>query len=351
MKRFLSLFAVVSCLFSSVAFAQGDPTSFVLRPLDTKIRPSRYRSIQVIDDRPDTTSMGFVLRGAFNRKSPLVPMPDLQTQFSNILRPFGSNTGATGSLLFHLRYGTISEVTGMSESGTGSFYADLYAVEQDTFRKLATLDTTIAIRNSMMDVTDRMLIRSSDALVDFLTDHLDKVPAPNAFAIAKTDFGQLEAFEKRTIPLYVQDTLTDGVYADYKAFASQKPTAGIQAKWKNGKPVNIHEVNPTSGETEPFYSSETYAVVFEGKPFIITRTGIHPLVEIQDRVTGEISGFSYQGRLESSPNTGAVVASSIAFGFVGGLVASSIAQDKTIYTIQLHHLNGSPIVTGKNTGK
>lgn len=75
---------------------------------------------------------------------------------------------------------------------------------------------------------------------------------------------------------------------------------------------------------------ELYALVYEGKPYIATAYGYYTL---------EKSGndFFFTGKAKVTANSSDVIAASILFGVVGGMIATNASG---IYEMQIDHVNG-----------
>ncbi len=326
------------------AKAQTATTPFELPHISRKVAQSNYSTIRLLDARPDTTALGMVLKGAFNKPTRLVAVPSLQVQLSRLLGEVAPPDAGPGELLLHLRHGVFSEVTGMSETGTAVLFADLYTVKGDSLYRLGRMDTTVAIYNSMADVTNRLLNNASDAIVDFITGNLSKTPETALFAITQTDFGKLDSIEKAQLPVYTVDTLRDGTYKTYASFAQQIPDAGVQGKWKGDQLTKVKVINLQTGSVSFLNRPATYAVVVDGKPAIVTNTGTYPLLK-------KDNAYFYRGTIQSAPNTGVVVASSVAFGLIGGLIAASATSKEGLYEFELSHLSGAPVMLRQITAK
>ena len=108
-------------LFSFFQTLYGQKPEYIhLEPADIKIEKSIFFKAEVIDTRFDTVYMGFVQKGAFNRKAPIKlsqPIPDEIT--ASVLHIIGGATKEDGTILINIRNFFLSELTaGLSESGT-----------------------------------------------------------------------------------------------------------------------------------------------------------------------------------------------------------------------------------------
>jgi hypothetical protein len=99
-------------------FSQSRTEDFEIGSPELKVSNSLYTTIQYVDSRYDTTSMGIVQLGAFNRKARVVPKIPFATQLTNTVHALIDNTAKDGELLFQFRQFNFAEVTGaVSEKG------------------------------------------------------------------------------------------------------------------------------------------------------------------------------------------------------------------------------------------
>ncbi len=73
-----------------------------------------------------------------------------------------------------------------------------------------------------------------------------------------------------------------------------------------------------------------YAFVYKGQPFVATEYGYYPLQKIND-------DFYFTGKAKVTANTGDVIAASLFFGIIGGLIASN---SEATFEMKIDHLNG-----------
>ncbi|STC91571.1 hypothetical protein [Chryseobacterium carnipullorum] len=62
-------------------FSQKRVEDFTISLPDQKLEKSYYKTITLIDNRIDTTSLGIVQKGAFNTKARVVPRPVYRISF------------------------------------------------------------------------------------------------------------------------------------------------------------------------------------------------------------------------------------------------------------------------------
>jgi hypothetical protein len=86
---------------------------------------------------------------------------------------------------------------------------------------------------------------------------------------------------------------------------------------ENGKKVNIK-------------TKDIYSIVDKGRLFIATEYGYYPLQKLND-------DFFFTGKAKVNANTGDVVAATLFFGIIGGLIASDA---NATFEMKIDHLNG-----------
>src|SRR5689334_3925025 len=123
-KIYLVLAAL--CIFCTATFAQRATEDYTITLPEQKISNSLYRNISYLDSRYDTSNMGIVQLGAFNRKARVIPKVPFSMQLTTVLQAMTDSSAKDGELLFQLRQFNFAEITGaMSERGYCYLRADL----------------------------------------------------------------------------------------------------------------------------------------------------------------------------------------------------------------------------------
>lgn len=292
-----------------------------------KIPGCRYNKIQYLDSRPDTTYMGFVQTGFFNKKAKVVPKTPLSVQITRVFNALADTAGKSAKLLFQLRQFSFAEVTGsMSEKGYCYLRAGLYAYSAGKYQKIQSVDTVIVLKSSI-DVTRALLRAGRDTIGGFMAANILHEPAGPLYTLR--DLLNIDSVEKSSMKLYNTAAFEDGLYLNYKSFMEQMPdkpitvdggTVGdgaVKTTGKNGKPQKVNARN-------------IYAVVFKGQPYIVSRGEYYLLKK-------EKNDFFFTGKAQVTARTGDVVAASILFGVIGGLIAAN--ADAT-FEMKIDHVNG-----------
>ena len=329
MNKIFSLSAT-ALLYASGLFAQNKTENFELSvpPPETRVQHSLYNSITLLDSRKDTTMMGIVQLGAFNRKARVVPKIPFSRQLTTLVDSLTDGTGGSGRLLLQLRQFSFAEVTGsLSERGYFFFRANLYADSNDRYRKIAAIDTLV-VNKSGMDVTRYMLRHGSQLVTGFIAANLLRSPLDEDY-FSKDDVLHIDSIEKTRIKLYNTPTYADGLYLTYNAFKNQTPDKSITAQIKKGELVKPRTTD-SSGKSIKVSSGNVYALVYQGQPYIATDYGFYPL----EKRDGD---FFFIGKAKVTANNSDVLAASLMFGLIGGLLASNASAT---FEMQIDHVSG-----------
>lgn len=323
-KYILSSFLVISFLVSA---AQNRTRDFAITLPEQRISNSLYSRITVIDGRFDTSHMGVVQMGAFNARAKVIPVVPFPVQLQNVLQGLTDSSASAGELLLHLHQLSFAEVTGaVSERGYYYFSADLYARNNDSYQMLGKIDTVVMIK--AMDVTKALFRHGSNTIHSFLGQHLQRKPASEE-QFSYDDILNMAEIEKKKIKLYTTDAYVNGIYNSYTSFFSQVPDRQATVEMKKGNISKIR-ITDSTGKIQKLSSDDIYAVVHEGIAYIATEYGYYLLRK-------ENSDFYFIGKAKVTASTGSVVAASMFFGVIGGLIASNAHAD---FEMKIDHRNG-----------
>lgn len=320
------VFLLFILLFGANAHAQN-VVDFQLDAAKVKVNGNLYGKIRIIDIRSDTTSMGFVKTGFFDRRGSVIPKIPLATQLCQYFYKIADTAGKTGEMVLLLRRDKMEVITiGSRDYGSFSFRANLFAVKDGQYRQIASIDTVSTV-SSIMTVTTPLLDTGKKFMKNFILDHV--AAAPTGFIYSYYDILHIDSIEKRTIKLYNVTTYADGLYLTYKSFMNQVPDKQITVE---GSDVNHGVVKAVyaDGKTQKVKSQKVYALVYHGQPYISSRGNYYPLKKEND-------DFYFTGAVRVSPGVGTTIVTS-SFGMLGALIAFGGSED-TFY-IKLDHLNG-----------
>ena len=316
-------------LLSINAFSQRVTEDFKITLPDQKIHGSLYKIIKFIDSRYDTSNYGIVQLGAFNRKARVVPEIPVSLQLSLVLDALTDSSAADGELLLQVNQFNFAEVTGaMSERGYCYVRATLYALDGEKYRRLDKIDTVALIKS--MDVT-RALFRNGSKLVsNFISQNLLKLPA-DLVNYSYNEVVKMDEIEKSKIKIYQTSSFTDGIYLSYSSFRNQEPDKPVVAEIKSGSIIPSIKMTDESGKLIKVKSKDIYAFVYKGQPFMSTDYGYYKLDKKEN-------DFYFTGKAKTSAKTGDVIAASLFFGIIGGLIASGTAD--ATFDMKIDYVNG-----------
>jgi hypothetical protein len=335
------LFSLLLSLPASITFAQKHTEEFQLPKPESIVSGSLYNRIQLLDLREDTTIVGVIQTGGFNRQTRLIPNPNLDRQLSFVLREMAPPaTAQEGELLLRLRQFRISEITaGLSETGYCVLQADLLTNTNGQYQMLARLDELEEVRGKL-DVTKSTIERGSRLLLNFLAQNLNRRPTGNTFLTYK-EVLFLDSVEKQLVPVYnLTGGFTDGLYQTYSDFAKQSPQEQLTAEARDGQLYKVRSAEYGNGKRgDKIKPGDAYAIVHKGVPYIGTDYGYYELRK-------EENEFIFTGKVKATPANAGVIAASVAFGLIGGLIASS-ATGNDLYEMKIDYRNGNPIFLRK----
>src|SRR5262245_4098183 len=93
---------VLLCALSGICtnlLAQNRTEDFMITLPEQKITGSLYKTISYLDSRYDTSHMGIVQLGAFNKKARVVPKTHFSVQLQQVLNALTDSTAKEGELL------------------------------------------------------------------------------------------------------------------------------------------------------------------------------------------------------------------------------------------------------------
>ena len=314
--------------FSISLFGQSKTEDFELGSPGPKVQNSNYNSITLLDSRKDTSSLGIVQLGAFNRKARVIPKTPFSRQLKILVDSLTDPTASSGRLLLQLKQFNFAEVTGsFTERGYFHFRANLYSDSNGQYQKIASIDTLV-VNKSGMDVTKAMLRHGGELVVSFIAGNLSKRPS-DAYYFSMNDVMNIDSIEKAAIKLYNTETYADGLYLTYNTFKEQAPDKQITAQVKNGDIIKPRTTD-SSGKSIKVKPGSVYALVYQGQPYISTDYGFYPLEK-------RGSDFFFIGKAKVTANTSDVLVASMMFGIMGSLLASNA---QATFEMQIDHVSG-----------
>ncbi|MEO6252482.1 MAG: hypothetical protein ABIO79_04220 [Ferruginibacter sp.] len=321
----------------SFMFAQKIRTEdFQFTMPEQKIPNSLYSSIRVIDARNDTTTVGIIQRGFLNDRVKLIPKLPLADQMSAVLSALTDGSAKAGELVLHVRQFTLAEITGsFSERGYCYVRAALFGGHDGSYRLLSKLDSVFVVKSA--DVTKGLLKTGSETITDLISANLLKEPVETE-VYSYNEIYKIDSLEKRGFAIYQTDVYKDGVYRSFSSFRDHQPDGQVTAKIKKGKLLDVYTFN-AKGSKEQVWHKDTYAVIYQGIPFISSDFIYYPL-------TKKDNDFYFTGKAKTANSTEVMVAGMM-FGLLGSALASEVNAK---FEMKIDHLNGG-FIRGKEVKK
>lgn len=329
MKRlYTTIIFIIASL--TIATAQTAAEKFQITLPEGKVAGSLYRTIHFIDSRYDTTNMGIVQLGAFNRKARVIPQPHFSHQLQEVLNTLNDQDAKDGELLFQLWQFNFAEVTGaMSEKGYGYLRATLYGKNKNNYTKIATIDTVLYIKT--MDVTRALFRKGSSAITDFLRKNIIHDQPLDGAVYTYDQVLKMDSIEKQTMKLYTSQQFTDGLYRSYESFRDQVPdNQHIEVAFRNEQVSSVKAKNQ-NGDLLKIDRDDVYAFVHNGRAYVATEFGFYPLERRAD-------DLYFTGKTKVNANAGDVIVASVFFGIIGGLIASGSGTAE--FEMKIDHVSG-----------
>jgi hypothetical protein len=339
MKRFVKSVCLIVfvCTCSNAAFAQNNDkrTEFLqLQPKRITINSAIFSKVEVIDNRYDTGHIGFVQKGAFNRKEALILSQPLKNEIGAIVTKMidGANK-QEGTLLINIRRFYVSELTlSMSESGTFGLKAEFYLKQDSGYKRMFTIDTNTVVRG--LDVTKKLLDTTPEAFGAFIQQAASFDPGQCATRLfTADDIQHIEQLEKKEIPVYNVDMPKKGMYATYEDFKNNRPSNEnvlVESRKGFSRPF-IYELKENGKKGKEILRKYYYAVCDGEKMFISRPNTLYPLT----KTSGD---FYFTGVGKDAADMGTVILTSVLFGmFAGGAAAN---HDTAIFEFRIDHLTG-----------
>ena len=330
MKNFCYLIILIATAFS--CYSQKLQEEFYLLPSETKFS-SIYNKLKVLDLRRDTTNLGTIQKGLFNRKAVLKSNSSLKNQIESLFSTLINENAGKNELLLSLRDFKFGETTSsFSEIGFCSLNADLYSKQGNDYYKIATIFDVFEV--SSIDVTTKNILNGSDRLVLFLIDNLKNDKFGDVFSFS--DIMNMENIEKSKIPIYNVANFKDGIYTSYESFKMQLPNL-IKFKVKKDKNNNIKKIESYDDNNElvDMRPEQLFAIIADGKIYKSCENNYTP-IEFKN------NNFCYVAEMPTTANNGNIVVASVLFGVIGGIIASS--SSSAYCELILDHRNGAPII-------
>lgn len=296
---------------------------------------SAFKTITLIDARPDTTNVGIVQKGAFNAKAKVIPVTPLRDQLQNLLAAMTNQESQEGELVLYLKQFYFAEVTGaISEKGYCYFQAYLFSKnKEEKFQLVDEIDSVIV--HSSMDVTKATMKKGSALVSNFILKNLYNKDNSN-IAYSYEELKKYDKIAKQELPLYSSAIVPDGLYTNFQNFReliiSNIPVANIKTTPDGAKAYKVYtKINDKEKEVD---KSDYYAMVYKGTPYVYSEMD-RAFLKMTKK--NDDNDYYFTAKAKATAKTGNIIAASAFFGIIGGLIA---ADAKSEFEMKLDYLNG-----------
>ncbi len=318
----ITTFLLLLLLPCTSLFSQ-DLNNSVLQLTTPTRKPVRslYKLIAFFDSRQDTT-IGTYLSGPDNKPVKLVLKTPVQPQLGNILNAYSDAGSGNGAILFQLKRFSFAE-----PARTRYCYlsAAIYALKDEGYVKLASLDTTLVI--TFAAELPSMLAQESNQVIDDFIAKAILLPPADPVVYSYNDLVHIDSVEKRRIPVYNTSTYKEGLYSTYSAFMKQQPDVKGDAKEKSDGKLAIRILD--AKWEDPTGATHIFAFVYKGVPYVVTHYGNYPLQKQND-------DFYFTGKLRVTAASDGKAGVDVSSGLMGIIPTG----DKADYRVLLDHTTG-----------
>jgi hypothetical protein len=319
---------ILSLLYSQLLYSQQ---YFEFEKPDKKL-PSKFKSIIVLDSRPDTTKLGVIQKGLFNNKVSLVSKNTLPIEiskyFNALILPM---TDANDTMLLNIREFYFTELTGSSsEKGYCRIRAELFFEQNGHYELVDKVDRVLEV-TTMLDVTKKNINNGVKVLMDIIRINITANKTGDAYSL--NQIKNLNKFEKSTIPVFLTDTFKSGIYFTYREFANQTPSVTNFTIKKNKSETKIEKIVGINklGKELILDKDLVYCIVENNVVQLSTNNGLQTLYK-------EDGDFYFKGKTKVTANGVEVATVSLFFGVIGGVLATNATA---IWLQKIDHISGA----------
>lgn len=332
MKNYLKkLLVVFSACFVTIVSAQKQPEKFTITLPTKKLDKSYYKTIQLIDRREDTTSLGVVRTGLLNTPTSLLAAPSLSDQFQNLLNSLNGENAENGTLVLYLRELSFMEVT---VHGYCFFQAFLFSKNDDGSYSLLNQTNHVIDHKAKSNVIREILEKGSEFFVDFIAANASKKPeAGNQYTYEQIQ--NFESIAKQSILFFRSSELKDGVYNDYISLKNQQPSKEInKVKFYGNAPKIVRIYETVNGEEKEIKKDDLYAIIYKGELYIYL-----PIENLFTKAEKRDNDYYFIGKIKQNQNmSGITIAPSYTYNGIG---VSFTVNPLVPYEQKIDYFNGN----------
>jgi hypothetical protein len=303
-----------------------------------------FSKVEITDTRFDAVHLGFVQRGAFNRKSLITFSQPFTEVIKTAIDTLLLNTPKQeGTLLINLRHFFLSEVPGHGNmDGKIAFKAGFYLKQDSIYHRMFTVDTAVIIKvDADLDVSQPLLDTLPEVFATFIKRAAEFFPGNcDTTTYTAYDIEHINDLEKRAIPVYNVPLPKKGIYASFEEFRNNQPSNEnfIAAHKKGFSRPFIYE-RKENGKKGSEILRKYYYMVCDGEKLYISR---HDALY---EVTWKDNDFYFTGVGRDVADAGTVVLATALFGVLGG--AAVATHDTAVFEFKIDYLTGKLIPVKK----
>ncbi|MBE9462286.1 hypothetical protein ACFP1I_13690 [Dyadobacter subterraneus] len=334
------LYLILFLFFVSVSASLAQDHYLELNPNCPAIQ-SPFTKVQVIDNLANKDLLGFVQKGAFNRREQIRYDGSIADTLGKYFITNNSSDEKSRELVVVINELFLSETTGtFRESGSLKLSIRLFSENPDgNFSELFSIDSVYTVKG--MDVTKKLLrsvndqfCKISEKAAGFQQKNLE-----SSRSYTLSDLYMLDHLEKLSVPFYVAEKPVGGIYRQYNALKVNKPDEACEifVDDANPKKIRVYKLYKIKNRKFRLDTEGIYAVCNGERVYKATPFGFYEV-----RKTG--TDFFYDRPASiSEANNGSVVGAA-AFGLAGAVLASGLMDNRPkVYRFKINYRYGNSI--------
>lgn len=260
----LSLFIIFSI---QIKAQKGNDFNIVIP--EVKVGDSKYNNLHYIESRPNPDDMGVVYTGMWNGIQPVMLTVPLESQLQSLVNTISFPSGESKTIAVQMRafFFSLGEKD-MRGKAKCNLRMTLYEMdENEKYYFLNTIDTLL-VNNDQKRVKEAV----SEVISTFIIANLPYYAEEGESPLDMAQVMGIDFYEKNSIPFYMQESLPDGIYTNYKSLKNLSPDISSDitiVKTDKGeiKEVKIPDIDKP-GKYKKIKTNNIYAVVADGVPYI-----------------------------------------------------------------------------------
>lgn len=253
---------------------------------------SRYGRLELLDQRADTVNIGLISTNTYYDIR-VVPGRPLREQLTALLPVVADSPAADRTLLVVLKRFACFDVSGrMGPRLCMALRFCFFEREGNECRQLPRFDTVLQEPYNIWKakLSKRIFAATNTAITGAFERALSTLPDNRSPLYSYAEVLNFDSALRRRLPLYLRDSIANGVYLSYVSFATQQPDyPRAQVAFDGDQIIAVTPI--TTGQPLASLSSrQVYAVCWNGKAYISRNGEYYPLTRMGDDLcfTGKI---------------------------------------------------------------